>query len=338
MCQGYQAGALTVAWYDEKKDRLVLATDKIGQRLLFYGSRNGNFVFASYIARIMASRLVSREINIESLANFIRISYVPGDGTLFKDIKCMPAGSILSFEKGTVDVRKYWRIDQIEPHGSYNSERLDEIENLFKTAVSRSMSSGVDTAISLTGGLDSRCILAAAANMKLPFTTFTGGQPDSTDVIFAKKAAEITGSEHFFEFIGPDKMVDWLTPMVLYQGGVAATLHSHPCQHFDKPYPFHAYIQGLGPPGYISGKPKYSDFYDIHEKHEVMVAIKKGTLNSDLEKIGFKNIWRDKHRNICSDAFDDCLNLFLEHYESNDKMIAFIDFFELDQGCRNNIK
>ncbi len=328
------SGSFNVAWYDKIKDRLVLATDKIGQRLLFYGNQNGNFIFASYIARIMAGNLVSPEIDVESLSDFLRISYVCGEGTLFKDIKCMPEGSILSVENGEIKVQKYWGIDQIEPHGSYNGERLDEIEALFKTAVARTMSSGVNTAIGLTGGLDSRCILAAAANMKLPFITYTGGQENSTDVIFAKQSAETVGYEHFFEFIGPEKMTDWLLPMVQYQGGVVATLHSHPCQHFDMSFPFNAYIQGVAPPSYVHGRPWYPAHFDIYTKNEVVAEIKRAISSANLEKIGFKNIWREKYKSICTHAFDKHLNFLLEHYEVNDKMMAFADFYMLGQDCR----
>ena len=102
------SGSFAVAWYDEVEERLVLAVDKIGQRLLFYGHQNGNFIFASYLARIIAGKLISPEINIESLTDFMRISYILGEETLFKNIKSIPPGSILSFKKRDIKVQKYW--------------------------------------------------------------------------------------------------------------------------------------------------------------------------------------------------------------------------------------
>ena len=239
-------GSFNVAWWDNKVRRLVLANDKLGHRPLFYGHSNGNFVFASLVANIMATGMLSPEIDVEGLADLISYQYILGKRTLFKNIQILSPASVLTYEPNQLNIRQYWRLDQVEPYGNYDHRRIDQLVDVFKAAVKRSLRSDVTCAIGLTGGLDSRCILAAAANQKLPFVTHTGGQPDSTDAILANELADRVGTQHFFEMVAPDNLGEWLVPMVLHQGGIMATFHSHPCQMLHAPFAFDTMIQGVG--------------------------------------------------------------------------------------------
>jgi asparagine synthase (glutamine-hydrolysing) len=93
-----------VIWWDAKAQRLILADDNLGQCLLFFGCRYGTFAFASLLARVMATGLMSPEIDVEALADMTRYEHVVGERTLFKDVRIVPPARVLTYEGHQVDV------------------------------------------------------------------------------------------------------------------------------------------------------------------------------------------------------------------------------------------
>jgi len=335
-CLSEISGSFNVAWWDEKAQRLVLGNDRIGQRLLFFGHRNGVLAFSSLLARVMEAGLLSSEIDVEGLADMITYEHTVGERTLFKDAKVLPPASVLTYERGRVDIRKYWDLGQIEPQGHYDEQRLDEVEELFRIAVRRAIRPDITVAIDLTGGLDSRCILAAAANMDLPFVTHTGGQPDSTDVVLAQQAAAVAGAEHIFERVGPEKVAQWLVPMVRHQGGIISTLHSHPCQHFEMSLPFDASVQGIGI-NYIRGhwvKAAELDIPAIDAPSTVRSLLKRKMLSHTAKQIDAEELWRPEYRTVGLQAPDAHARELLDQYSTHDRPIAALDNISLHERCR----
>jgi hypothetical protein len=327
-------GSFNVAWWDEVARRLILANDRIGQRLLFFGCRNGALAFSSLLARIMATGLVPAEIDVEAFADLISFEHVIGERTLFEDVKVLPPASILTYEAGRVDIRKYWHIGQIEPHGTYDERRLDELEDLFRKAVRRSIRPDIAMAINLTGGLDSRCILAAAANMQLRFVANTSGQPDSTDVVLAQQAAIVAGAEHVFQPVGPEKVAEWLIPMVRCQGGIVSTLNSHPCQHFEMALPFDAAIQGIGI-NYIRGHWVSPEYLDISTLPEVRRLLGRKIQSSTARNLDLGEIWKPEFQAIGLQSPSVHLDTLFDQYrEMRDAPVGILDCITLHERCR----
>lgn len=332
-CLSKVSGSFNVAWWDEKAQRLVLANDKLGQRLSFFGCRNGVFAFASLLARVMATGLISPEIDVAAFADMISFAHTVGERTLFKDVRVLPPASVLTYERGQVDIKKYWHIGQIEPHGKYDNQRLDELEELFRIAIRRSIRPDITVAIDLTGGLDSRCILAAAANMLLPFVTHTGGQPDSTDVVLAQQAAAVVGAKHIFEPVGPEKVADWLVPMVRYQGGIISTLHSHPCQHFEMPLPFDAIVQGIGI-NYLRGHWVSAADLNIDTLPAAQSLLKRKMLSHTAKHMNLKQLWKPEFQTIGLQAPDAHLGSLFDQYHTRDRLVTVLDCISLHERCR----
>lgn len=239
-------GSFNLALWDQRYRRLLLVNDKLGQRPLFYCHHNGNLLFASYLARLPASGLCTPEVDFEGFVDLLSYGFVLNDRTLFDKIRLLPPGSVLSWEKGKFEIHQFPGFDQIEPQGRYDTKRRDELVDIFRDAVARSLCTTAKTAISLTGGLDSRCILAAAANQRLPFVTQTGGIADSTDFLAAREMANTVNAEHYFAPLHPEHLENSLLPTIMYQGALVATLHSHAYHALDRPAPTLANVQGIG--------------------------------------------------------------------------------------------
>jgi asparagine synthase (glutamine-hydrolysing) len=327
-------GSFVAAWWDDKARRLLVANDKVGQRLLFFGWRNGMFAFSSLLARVMASGCVSSQIDLEAFADLINYEHVIGRRTLFKDVQILPVASVLTYERGQVSIKKYWQIDEIEPHGQYDKQRLDELTELFKGAVKRAARPDMAVAIDLTGGLDSRCMLAAAVHMRLPIVTHTGGQPDSTDVVLAQQAAAKVGVKHIFEPVGPEKVAEWLVPMVRYQGGIIATLHSHPCQHFEMELPFDAVLQGIGI-NYMRGLwVTPTELNKITSLSAAQDLLKRNISSTTARKMNPEGIWKSELHRLGVQVPDSHLRSLFDEYKRNDGFVGVLDSISLQERTR----
>jgi len=327
-------GSFVVVWWDENARRLVVANDKVGQRLLFFGWRNGMFAFSSLLARVMGCGFISSEIDLEALADLINYGHVIGRRTLFKDIQILPVANVLTYERGHVNVEDYWRIDEIEPHGKYDKRRLDELTELFQKAVERAIRPNMTVAIDLTGGLDSRCILAAAAHMRLPVVAHSGGQADSTDVVLAQKAAAKTGVKHVLEPIGPEKVAEWLVPMVCYQGAIVATLHSHPCQHFEMELPFDAVVQGIGI-NYMRGLwVAPAEVNTIDSLHAAQRHLIQKMSSSTAKQINPEKLWKPEFKRLGVQVPESHLKSLFDEYKRPDGFVGVLDCISLQERTR----
>jgi asparagine synthase (glutamine-hydrolysing) len=324
-------GSFNVAWWDERVRCLVLANDKLSHRPLFFGYSNGNLVFASLLANIMATGMISPEVDVEGLADLITYQYILGKRTLFKDILILPPASVLTYKEGRLSIKQYWCLDHVEPYGKYDKRRLDRLAEVFKTAVRRSLRLDLTCAVGLTGGLDSRCILAAAANQQLPFVTHTGGQPDSTDVVLANEIADRAEAPHIFEPITPDNLGEWLVPMVLHQGAIIATLHSHPCQLLYSQLPFDAIVQGLGGE-FVRGfwvSPSDLKISDLATQKPRGIRRLLSKTTQYPEKL-----WNPVFRSRALHAPKEHLNDLLSDYNTQDVPVAAVEYLYVNERCR----
>jgi len=327
-------GSFVVAWWDEKAQRLVVANDKIGQRLLFFGGQNGMLAFSSLLARVMASGCVSPAIDLEGFADLIHFEHVIGHRTLFEHVQILPPASVLTCENAQVSIKRYWRIDEIEASEKYDARCLEHLTEVFKGAMRRALRTDMDVAIDLTGGLDSRCMLAAAVAADLPVVTHTGGQPDSTDVVLARQAAAMVGTKHIFEPVGPEKVAEWLTPMVLYQGGIVNTLHSHPCQHFEIELPFDAVLQGIGI-NYMRGLWGTSaDFKKVTCRTAAENLLKHKMSSSVARMVNLEKLWSPRFKKLGLQIPDAHVRSLFSEYSSENGFFGILDAISLQERTR----
>lgn len=327
-------GSFNVAWWDERSMRLIVANDRIGHRLLFIGTDNSTLVFASYLARVMDSGLIDPAIDIEGLADLLNFGYILGTRTLFDRVRTLPPASFLTFEYGKTHVERYWSADEIEPYGAYNAQRLDEVQSVFQAAIRRGFRTDVDTALDLTGGLDSRTLLAGAASLDLPYITHTGGQPDSTDVVLAQKVSEVAGAEHYFEPIGPDSVNEWLFPMALHLGGMVATLHGHPCQHFERPMPFDVAIQGTGT-SFIRGFWNVTETNYLKDDTQYVQKHVENALTSSIGKrMAIEDLWQDRYRDVAFHVKQERIAEMLRQFRPGLSVVDAVTYLHLTEQCR----
>jgi len=203
---GYYAAVL----YDKKEKIVYLITDRYGFKPLYWGLINGNLVWSSELKGFLSCTDFKPVIDREAVEEFFDIGYLLENHTWFNHVELLPPASILlfNFKKSKVEIKHYWSWHNIKPIKEPIDEReiAEELGRLFKHSVHKRVKNNERIGITLSGGLDSRAILAAVPEDYKPLHTFTFGQKGCDDIKIAQKASEIKGAIHHFYYMSSK---DW---------------------------------------------------------------------------------------------------------------------------------
>jgi asparagine synthase (glutamine-hydrolysing) len=192
-------GMFSLAVWDEPKNRLILARDRIGKKPLFYSEQNGVFAFASETKTIVESGRVDRDIDPVALASYLTYGYVPEPQSIFKSISKLPPAHILVFDETGIKTQRYWQLNRESDPSISLEDAVTETRRLTDQAVSSRLISDVPLGFFLSGGLDSSIIVGAAAQaVSSKLKTFSiGFEEDSySELGYAKTIADRFDTEH----------------------------------------------------------------------------------------------------------------------------------------------
>ena len=198
-------GMFAFALLDLKHRRLVLARDHLGIKPLFYAMVGNTFVFGSEIKALLATGRVPRRLCSNALQEFLTWEYVPGAGTLFRDIHKLEPAHLLVVDltgERPPEKRRFW---DIAPPRTKVERSDDEWLELLDDAVTRTVRaqlvSDVPLGAFLSGGVDSSTVVAAMPNAR----TFSIGfdDPSYNELPFAAEVARHLGVDHSSRTLEP---------------------------------------------------------------------------------------------------------------------------------------
>jgi asparagine synthase (glutamine-hydrolysing) len=171
-------GMFAFAVWDQVERVLTIARDRFGVKPLYYTEVNGAFAFASEIKALRRVPGFETRMNVHGLTEYLSFQNFFSDNTLFKGVQLMPAGCVMQIrcDNSPLRIQRYWDFHFQEPEKFCSeAEAVEQLDVLFRQAVSRQLMSDVDLGSYLSGGIDSGSITALAAG-QLPFMrTFTVG-------------------------------------------------------------------------------------------------------------------------------------------------------------------
>jgi asparagine synthase (glutamine-hydrolysing) len=201
-------GMFAIALFDRSRRRVVLARDHVGIKPLYYALGPDGLVFGSEIKVVLQSGRVMRRLDVDGVAQFLSWEYVPGAGTMLRDIRRLePARSLeLDLATGRSTVRRFW--DPLTASGATpvrtDAEWEDEVDTVVRRAVRRQLVSDVPLGAFLSGGVDSSLVVAAMGEAE----TFSIGfdDPSYNETQWSKRVADHLGVRHHVEVIRPQAL------------------------------------------------------------------------------------------------------------------------------------
>ena len=235
-------GMFSIALWDEKKQLLVLARDRIGIKPLYYTVVGGQLIFGSEIKAILQHPSVSRELDPQALDAYLTFLISPAPLTLFKNIRKLEPGHLMVIGKdGDLRKEQYWDpvplgeqpsidIDGTpiphsrlidNPDGMTEESCISTIRSLLKQSIKDRMMSDVPFGVFLSGGIDSSTNVALMAElMDRPVDTFSVGFRDLekyNELGFARQIATLFKTNHHEIIIDQKMAFDFLPALIYHQ-------------------------------------------------------------------------------------------------------------------------
>lgn len=216
-------GLFSFALWDAKNQRLLLGSDIYASRPLFYHAGGQKLLFAPSPFAVAAA-VGQKQIDPETLSEFLSFGLISGEKSWLAAVKRLRAGHYLVFDRSGLKIERYYRPRYQAVAMSRPDAAAGLLEHLCK-AIAHTATP--QCALSLSGGGDSRLLLALTAEQKTTPPTFTFGAHLSEDRRIAAKVADAASAQHHDFEIKPDYLSDSLRDAVLHTHGQVAALNFH---------------------------------------------------------------------------------------------------------------
>ncbi len=194
-------GMFAFAIWDAPHKRLLLYRDRLGIKPLYYCCLGETLIFASEVKALLEYG-APFGVNESVLECYLRLGYVPGEQTLFRDIYKLLPGHFLVSEQGNSELRieRYWK-PQFVPGGERSeADYAAEFAALLEETVAQHRLGERPQGTFLSGGVDSSSIVAInARQVREPVMTFSIGYAEEREVSefpYARKVAQQYGARH----------------------------------------------------------------------------------------------------------------------------------------------
>lgn len=222
-------GMFALALWDEPKQQLLLARDRIGIKPLFYGLGKHGIVFGSEIKCIQASGLVELDIEATAIADLFTFFYIPGPKTIHRNVYSLNPGSFLRINKDGLIQRQYWDLKEGQLVLASEREYEERLLAILRESVQSHLLSDVPVGAFLSGGVDSSCVVALMSEVATePVTTCTMGfdHEEYNEIPRARTVAQKFACAHHEQNVTPEP----------------AKLLTKLAGYYDQPFPDHSSI------------------------------------------------------------------------------------------------
>jgi len=218
-------GSFTIAAFDRAGKTLYLINDRFGSRPFFYVTGNGFLAFSSRVETFKCFGIdAARDIDIGGLAELLVFGKVMVDN-LWSDVKMVPSANVITYQDGRVKKVRYFNLgfSYGEGPGSID-DNAHEMAHAFKRSVEKRLSGWDNAGVLLSGGLDSRAVLACMPDWA---TCYTACDRINNETRVAAKVAATQGNRHVLLKRNPNYHLEILTPMARIVEGAFDYSHGH---------------------------------------------------------------------------------------------------------------
>jgi len=217
-------GSFCIAIYNLITHKLLLINDRFSSRPLFYClTDQGTLLFGKQLSAILQSSEISQELDVRSIFEFFTLQRVLGTKTFYKKIRVLTPATVLYYKDANISFFSYWEMKYREEKHS-EEYYVNKLAEVIKKSMMRRTQVNYRFGLLLSGGLDSRVILAASSKQMV---CFTFGDFENREVKVAKRIAEASGCKHIFLKRELDHYVNLIDKAVEIGNGMYSVKHAH---------------------------------------------------------------------------------------------------------------
>jgi asparagine synthase (glutamine-hydrolysing) len=219
-CVRHLHGMFAFALWDERRQQLLVARDRVGKKPLLYAIHDGVLSFASEMQALLQDPAIPREVDHAALDRYLALGYVPAPLTALRGVRKLPPAHTLVMRDGRVTLERYWKLDYAHKLDEPVEDVCERIRAALLEATRRRLIADVPLGAFLSGGIDSSAVVAAMAQLSPdPVRTFSIGfdHEGFDELPYARQIAQRFGTVHE-EFLVRADAIDIVPRIVRHYG------------------------------------------------------------------------------------------------------------------------
>jgi asparagine synthase (glutamine-hydrolysing) len=205
-------GMFAFALWDERRRRLLIARDRMGEKPLYFTATPQSFVFASELKALVVHPHVTRRLNLLALRKYLQYEFVPSPHTMLAGVQKLRPGCRLIFEDGRWREESYWQLRyETRRLEMSEAEAAEEVHRRLREAVRMRLVADVPLGVLLSGGIDSSSVAAMAceaAGGRVKTFSIAFDEKSFDESSYARQVAAHLGTEHFEQRFTERDMLD----------------------------------------------------------------------------------------------------------------------------------
>jgi asparagine synthase (glutamine-hydrolysing) len=204
-------GMFAFALWDNNRQQLFLARDRLGIKPLYYGRlQNGDMVFASELKALKQHPRFATELDPQAVEEYFGYGYIPEPRSIYRNIFKLPPGHTLLLEGGDGRLpppQAFWDVSYAQQPEIGDAAAIDAFLQGMDEAVRVRLIAEVPLGAFLSGGVDSSSVVASmAGGGGEPVNTFSiaFGDAEYDESSYAAQVAQLFSTRHTSERVDPD--------------------------------------------------------------------------------------------------------------------------------------
>jgi len=200
-------GMFGLAIWDVRTKSLLVARDRAGIKPMYYADVNGRLYFGSELKSLLEAPDLPRDLDLDALDHYLSFLYTPREGSIFKSVRKLPPGHLMTWRNGTLKVEQYWQLSADEDFRGSEGDAVVQLRRVLTDAVRCHLLSDVPLGAFLSGGIDSSLVVGLMSEISgSRVKTFSIGfdEPAFDELEHARRVAQHFGTEHHEFVVKPD--------------------------------------------------------------------------------------------------------------------------------------
>lgn len=186
-------GSFSLAAYSSINHSLRLATDALGIRSIYYCIQDGVFIFSSTLRTLEAAKSISKRISIVGMAEQCIYGQPLASRSPYQDIFILRESELLIVSESGIEISRYYDWSKSESSPQSKEECAEWLHQIFVDSVRHRAIPGERAFAFLSGGMDSRAIVATLMDCGNPVLALNFSPDGSQDQGYAVRFVEEAG-------------------------------------------------------------------------------------------------------------------------------------------------
>lgn len=266
-------GEYQLALWDAQLRRLVLMTDRFGALPLYFGRSSEGAAFAGGVRGVLMAPGIPCEPDLDALREAVTFGgFRLGSRTNVTSVRMVPgAAALTATALAEPRVARYWHWADLPAHSTRPlAEVVAELRETWRLAIAARLGGASRPGLTLSGGLDSRAILAEASAQGARLQAITYGVADCDDAVIARTATQAAGAEWVWHplYGGPD----WLDRRIAHIQATDGLIELVDLMHLEALPVIRERVDVLLS-GYIGDAVTGPTFNEIHDARDAVLAL-----------------------------------------------------------------